>query len=478
MSLGKDDEGAIDRNRGVDDRMSLLLRDWNESDEYESASEGEHVMPVPISTDAIVDVNGNKTSLTPESVAIDGIQPQAIDDDVDNQPLYGMPSPVFTRRKIEPPTVSVGHQYIPLPDGDGTNIVPDKDIDTAQNIDDERIHSKKRKEVESPYMVPPVKRNACLKSDKLSLDESVGGILDKNNPLLFTSGIQELEVAFDSTETIPPIHKVGDILERRMKKVDKSVVLRQFEYKTKMCMKYIRDHGLVHSGTRIGQVSWTILGEQDGELQGVMERKDDAMFQEEVGLGTREPARLRSSRRLSSKNETSKAVAVEGDVNEFHDNLVEYQVDDDDDFVNQDMKGDPDYEVKTEQSVKGRGKGKGKGKGKKDGKVGGGRGRGRGRGRERAEVEDNTKIDEFYSPVKGTHMVEGSTSVDEGNMSPLTASCNRPGLSGLGYMYSQEYYPLGSRSSPRSKSPRGKCPMCTQEFDMVLLERHAYICEG
>jgi len=30
----------------------------------------------------------------------------------------------------------------------------------------------------------------------------------------------------------------------------------------------------------------------------------------------------------------------------------------------------------------------------------------------------------------------------------------------------------------RRFSPRGNCPMCAEEFDMTLLERHAYMCEG
>jgi len=477
MSRGKENEGAKNRNRGVNDTLALLSCDWNESDENEY--ESEHLMPpVTISTDTIVDVNSNKTSLTPKSVAVDRIQAQTRLDDDDDQPsLYGVPSPVFTRKKIDPSTISASHQN--LPGGDGPHFVSEKDIDTAQSNDDVRIHSKKRKGVvDSPYMVPPVERNPRIKSDKLSLNESMRGIFeDKFNPLQFTRSIQELEVAFDSTETIPPIQKAGvrDILERRMKKVDMSVVLLQFEHKTAMSMELIRDHGLVHRGESIGQVSWTILGEKDVESQGDAERNSDDIFNEEVGLGTRASARLRSSRRLSSMNETPKAMAMEVDVYEFHDNPVQYQANDDDDFVDQDkdMKEDPDYEVKTEKSIKGRGKGKGK----KDGKVGGGRGRGR--GRKRAEVEDNTKIEEFYSPVKGKDMKEGNMLVDDGTMSPLTASCNRPGLSGLGYsQYSPEYYPLGSRSFPRSKSSRGKCPMCRQEFDMVLLERHAYFCEG
>merc|ERR1712083_674318 len=127
-----------------------------------------------------------------------------------------------------------------------------------------------------------------------------------------------LEVVFDSKETIPSVQKaeVRDILERRMNKVDMGVVLRQFEYKTAKSIELIRDHGLVHRGGSIDQVSWTNLGKKDEEL------KDDA----EVGLGTRASARIRNSGRLSSKNETLKAMPVQDDVYEFHDNLVEYQV--------------------------------------------------------------------------------------------------------------------------------------------------------
>jgi len=37
---------------------------------------------------------------------------------------------------------------------------------------------------------------------------------------------------------------------------------------------------------------------------------------------------------------------------------------------------------------------------------------------------------------------------------------------------------VGKRSSPRKKRNVGKCPMCDQEFDMLLLEFHAYNCQG
>ena len=35
---------------------------------------------------------------------------------------------------------------------------------------------------------------------------------------------------------------------------------------------------------------------------------------------------------------------------------------------------------------------------------------------------------------------------------------------------------MGRRSSPKNKQIWGRCPMCDQEFDMVLLEQHAYNC--
>jgi len=480
MNRSKEGEGALDRSREVNVKLALLASDWYESDGNES--EDEHVLSGTISTDPIVDLNSNKTSFTPKSVAVDEIQPQTKNDDDEQSSLCGVSSPVFKRTKVVPSTISAASQQN-SPGGDGTNIVFDKNIDTARNNDDVRTQSKKRKGEESPHMVPPVKRSPCIKSESLSLDKSLeGNFKVKSNPLQFASTIQELEVVFDSKETIPSVQKaeVRDILERRMNKVDMGVVLRQFEYKTAKSIELIRDHGLVHRGGSIDQVSWTNLGKKDEELKDDAERISDDMFPAEVGLGTRASARIRNSRRLSSKNETPKAMPVQDDVYEFQDNLVEYQVikyhmsgyqaNDEDDFVDQDIKEDPNYEVKTEKSLKG------KGKGKKGGKVGGGRGRGRPRGSKTTEVDDNTKIEEFHSPVKGRDMEDRNILVDEDTMSPLTASCNRPGLSGLGY--SQEYFPLGSRISPRSKSPMGICPMCDHEFDMVLLQRHAYSCQG
>jgi len=478
MNRSKEGEGALDRSREVNVKLALLASDWYESDGNES--EDEHVLSGTISTDPIVDLNSNKTSFTPKSVAVDEIQPQTKNDDDEQSSLCGVSSPVFKRTKVVPSTISAASQQN-SPGGDGTNIVSDKNIDTAQNNDDMRTQSKKRKGDESPHMVPPVKRSPRIISEKLSLDKSLEGIFKgQSNPLQLASSIQQLEVVFDSIETIPSVQKaeVRDIFERRMNKVDMGVVLRQFKYKTTKTIESIRNHGLVHRGGSIDQVSWTILGKKDEELKGDAGRIRDDMFPVEAGLGTRASARIRNSRRLSSKNETP----VEDDVYEFHDNMAEYQVikyhmsgyqaNDDDDFVDQDIKEDPNYEVKTEKSLKGRGKGKGK----KDGKIAGGRGRGRPRGSKSAEVEDNTKIEEFHSPVKGKDMEEGNILVEEDTMSPLTASCNRPGLSGLGY--SQEYFPLGSRISPRSKSPMGICPMCDHEFDMVLLQRHAYSCQG
>jgi len=484
MNRSKEGEGALDRSREVNVSLALLASDWNDSDENES--EDDHVLPETISTDPIVDLNSNKTSFTPKSVAVDEIKLQTNNVDNEQLSLCGVSSPVFKRTKVVPSSISAASQQN-SPGGDGTNIVSDKCIDTAQNNDDLRTQSKKRKGDESPHMVPPVKRSPRIISEKLSLDKSLEGIFKgQSNPLQFASSIQQLEVVFDCLETIPSVQKaeVRDILERRRNKVDMGVVLRQFEYKTAKSIELIRDHGLVHKGGSIDQVSWTILGKKDEELKGDAESISDDMFPVEVGLGTRASARIRNSRRLSSKNETPKAMPVQDDVYEFHDNQVEYQVikyhmsdyqaNDDDDFVDQDIKEDPNYEVKTEKSLKGRGKGKGKGE--KGGKVGGGRGRGRPRGSKTTEVDDNTKIEEFHSPGKGKDMEEGNILVEEGTMSPLTASCNRPGLSGLGY--SQEYFPLGSRISPRSKSSIGICPMCDHEFDMVLLERHAYSCQG
>merc|ERR1712179_372527 len=241
--------------------------------------------------------------------------------------------------------------------------------------------------------------------------------------------------------------------------------------KTATFMRAIRDHGLVHRGDNMGQVSWIILGEKDKELQlqGDVEGNIDDMFHE-VGPGTRASARVRRSRRLSLKDDIPKGMAEDDDVYEFRDDLVGQGDDDDNDFIDKDIKADPDFDTNSGKSRKG----KGRGKGKKDGKAG--VGKGRGRGRKNAQVVDNLSIQQFYSPVQSKDKEDEYFLNDDGTMSPLTASCNNPGLSGL--RFSQEYYPLGSRSSSSSKSLKGSCPICSVEFDMVLLERHASNCEG
>jgi len=474
MSSKKEDEGSKDSSCEKNDGEAPLLRDWNVSDDDESV--GEHIiLPGVISTDKIVDMNSNKTSFTPKSVAVYGTQTQTSNDD-ELSFSNGVPSPVLKRKKVVPSTKSTSHHT--MPGGDvGANNVSDENIDSAQNDDDVRNYStKKRKWAESPHMVPPVKRSPCIKSDESSLDKCMGNLFeDANDPFNLTRSIQDLEVVFDCVESIPPVPKseVRNILERRMQKVDMDVVLRQLENKTATFMKTIRDHGLVHKGDNMGQVSWIILGEKDKELQlqGDVEGNIDDMFQE-VGPGTRASARVRRSRRLSLKDDIPKGMAEEDDVYEFHDDLVGHQGNDDDDFVDNDMKADTDFDTNSGKSRKG--KGRGRGKGKKDGKVG--VGRGRGRGRKNAQVVDNLSIQQFYGPVQSKDKEEENIIVDEGTLSPLTASCNMPGVSGL--RISQEYYALGRRSSPGNKPLRGSCPMCMKEFDMVVLQRHAFHCEG
>ena len=445
MSWRKEGEGSKDRSCEKNDRLAPLLRDWNVSDEDDSI--GQHIiLPGTISTDKIVDVNINKSSFPHTLVAVEGPQTKIINSD-ELSSLYGMPvlSPVFTRKKVVPSSKSDGHQTLPGGD-DGANIVSYENIDYALNNDDVvRNYIKKRKGGESPHMVPPVKRRLCIKSDESSFNKYMGNLFrDASDPFHLPRSVQDLEVEFDCVESIPPVPKseVRDTLERRMKeKVNKDVVLRQLEKKTATFMKAIRDHGLVHTGENIGQVSWIIVGKKNEEPQGIVEGNADDMLQEVVGQGTR-----------------------------ASDDLVGHQGNDNDVFVDKDIKADPDFATNSEMSRKG----KGRGKGKKDGKVG--VGRGRSRGRKNAQVVDNLSIQQFYSPVQSKDKEEEYSLNDDGTMSPLTASCNNPGLSGL--RFSQEYYPLGSRSSPSSKPLRGSCPMCSEEFDMRLLERHSFNCEG
>merc|ERR1719206_341987 len=107
--------------------------------------------------------------------------------------------------------------------------------------------------------------------------------------------------------------------------------------------------------------------------------------------------------------------------------------------------------------------------GKKSEKIGGGRGR----SRKGAKVEDNPSIKEYYSPVKTEETKEDKMLTEIGNMSPFTAACNRPGLSG----YRQQMFSPERRSSPRNKTNMGECPLCGKKFTMILLEYHAARCE-
>ena len=248
--------------------------------------------------------------------------------------MYGVPSPVFTRKKVVPSSKSDGHQTLPGGD-DGANTVSYENIDYALNNDDVRNYIKKRKGGESPHIVPPVKRRLCIKSDESSFDKYMGNLFrDASDPFHLPRSVQELEAEFDCVESIPPVPKseVRDILERRMKeKVNKDVVLRQLEKKTATFMKAIRDHGLVHTGESIGQVSWIIVGKKNEEPQGSVEGNVDDMLQEVVGQGTR-----------------------------ASDDLVGHQGNDNDDFVDKDIKADPDFATNSEMSRKGKGRGKGK----------------------------------------------------------------------------------------------------------------------
>ena len=92
-----------------------------------------------------------------------------------------------------------------------------------------------------------------------------------------------------------------------------------------------------------------------------------------------------------------------------------------------------------------------------------------------ATVEDNPSIKEYYSPVKTDEAREEEKMLNEaGNMSPFTAACNRPGLSG----YRQQIFSPERRSSPRNKTNMGECPLCGKKYTMILLEYHAARCEG
>ena len=107
MSSKKEGEGSKDGSCEKNDGVAPLLSDWNVSDDDESV--GEHIiLPGVISTDKIVDMNSNKTSFTPKSVAVYGTQTQTRNDD-EMSFSYGVPSPVFKRKKVVPSTKSAGH---------------------------------------------------------------------------------------------------------------------------------------------------------------------------------------------------------------------------------------------------------------------------------------------------------------------------------------------------------------------------------
>ena len=346
-------------------------------------------------------------------------------------------------------------------DDRGKTVIPEKtssnmslqNINDDYSINDVKIETTKGRVSTSPCMV-----TSASKSQRLNLHESNSLPWEDIKHFGITRAIQTLEVAFSSTDYIPPIKKTGmrDIIEKKMNMINDDVLLSEYNDLIARSVKVIENHGLVHGGENIRHVDWRILGEneKDVEFQSDSKWNYDDLFPEEVCRRTRASSRVRNSLIQSLVKDLAG-----DDVFKFHDVG---------DSSKEDINGYPDFEVKEERSEQW----KEKGMGKKSEKIGGGRGR----PRKGATVEDNPSIKEYYSPVKTQEEdTEEETMLNKaGNMSPFTAACNRPGLSG----YRQQIFSPERRSSPRNKTNMGECPLCGQNFATNLLEYHAARCEG
>jgi len=417
----------------------------NESDGLENDFDDKPVLPPIISTDRIDDVNSNKATISSKFEVMNGTQQQSSHGDKSS--LYVMSSPNNTRR----------NNAISNESGDVAvaDTLSEMDIDDAQTIHDMDISKEKRKESLSPCVDLPVVKIPRLQIIGSSLDSPMSHPHSEEKIKFFDTArsIQAVEVALASTESIPPIQKtlMWDTFKSRMNKQD--VVLNKFREKAKKSMKIIRDHGIVHSGESMGQVSWITLGGVK-ETQDVTEWKNDDLITKGVGLS------------LSSPVNKVRNNMVADDVYEFHETH-------DNDFIEEDIDGDSDFADKKETSKKG----KGRGKGSRGGKVG----RGRGRRKKKTDVENNPSVVNYYSPVKTKDEDEEGRVLKTRNVSPTTAMCTRvlKNLSGSsGYTHQSQSLWQGRRSSPRGKPLRGNCPICGKDFDMFHLETHASECEG
>ena len=420
------------------DDTEELYATCDESDGTGNDVEGEAVLPVS----AASNTKRSKSLISPKSDLKNKTQPLSTNDNQSSS-SYGHFS-------------NTAHTLL---GADVTDAVSSMDIDDDSDID-EKIKAMERDEGrDSPCMVPPVSKRRRFKLIGSNTSSSFGSLVREEGKLLDnTRSMQTLEVAFASTDLLPPIQKeeMYEIFERKMN-YDKTDVIRLFTNKTMRSMRILRDHGLAHRGETMGQVTWIPLGVENVEFPGATEWNNNDLFPEGVGRRTR-AAYTRARRSLCLSN-----IGTESAAKDFADDVYEFKANDEDDFVEEDVGRDPDFEVKEDKPKQG----KGKGKGKKSEKVGGGRGRSRKGGK----VENHPSIQDFYSPVVTKDSEYEQMITETGNMSPLTAACYRPGLSG----YNQQR--LG-RSSPRSKSDMGECPLCGQKFDMVLLENHASSCEG
>ena len=367
---------------------------------------------------------------------------------VDQSPSYGM-SRHFSKSSQKLLGVDV------------TNAVSCMAIDDDQNAKDVKIKTKKRKGSKSPGMVPPVSKSPRLELIESNPSNSLGGLVREKSDYKFfvenTRSLQTLDSAFASIDSYPPIQKeeMYNIGERKMNN-NKENVMRKFINSRLRSMRALRDFGLVHSGDSMGQVTWIPLGGKDVEFPGDIEENNNDLFIEGVGRRTRASNRVRNSLGLLNTGTEFRSI-------DFVNEVYEFQANDDDDFVEEDISEDPDFGVKRDKSKQG----KGRGKGKKSEKTGGGQGR----LRKSVKVENNSSIVDFYSPVETKATEEEKMISETGDMSPLTAACYRPGLSG----YNQQSL---RSSSHRSESVMGECPLCRQKFAMVLLENHASSCEG
>lgn len=324
-------------------------------------------------------------------------------------------------------------------------------------------------------MVQPVTTSQYLKISGVKLDRLP---LKKLKLSDFPKSIHPTEVVLDRPDlALPiPIHEHLEGINVKKGEINVDMMLEKFKKKM-LLKKKIKEEGLVHKGDRMGEVPWISLGEKEEEMTKSDWREEGFNYNVPDGVGRRTRASTRFRNSLQGYDSGLDKTVGE-DVFDFNEaNYVEvekpetslsvsrkYNFDvneDDDDFVDDVV--DEDYEVENKKAKKGKAKGSGKR---------GVNGRGRGKCGKKSKPDNIPSVEEYFSPLQSKDV-----ELEEEEMSPLTAACNRPGVSG----YSQEFR---RNSLPRTRSRSVErvslaCPICSRVSDnMRLLQIHAAYCSG